>query len=116
MINKRLIPAVIFFSGYYRVNYNDELWNRIISALKSDDMKKIHVSNRAQLIDDVFSLAKVGKQNYQIAFRVASYLEKESEFEPWYAAAKSFRYIHRLLEVHGDNDALRNLEVRMTSV
>lgn len=89
------------------------MWYRIISALESDDFEKIHVSNRAQLIDDAFSLAKAGKLNYSIALRLASYLTRENEYEPWYAAAKSFKYISRLLEAESKTNALQNLKVNI---
>lgn len=106
-----LFSVILSFLGYYRVNYDDKLWQRIISALKSNEMQKIHVSNRAQLIDDAFSLAKVGELNYNTVFELASYLVHESEYEPWYAAAKSLKFIKRILDTHGDKEALENLKV-----
>lgn len=47
-------------TGYYRVNYDAENWNLIIQQLK-DNHESIHVINRAQIIDDVLSLARAGK-------------------------------------------------------
>lgn len=69
------------------------------------------MSNRAQLLDDAFSLAQAGVLNYTIAFKLASCLVRETEFEPWYVAAKSFKYITRLLEAERKADALQNLKV-----
>lgn len=99
------------FLGYYRVNYDNELWNRIIFALKSDDMNKIPVSSRAQLIDDAFALAKAGQLEYGMVFYLAKYMVAETEFEPWYAAAKSLKYLLRVLEVNNEKNALANLKV-----
>lgn len=97
--------------GYYRVNYDNELWHRIIFALKSDDMYKIPVSSRAQLVDDAFALAKAGELEYGMVFYLANYLVQETEFEPWYAAAKSLKHLLRILDIHNENNALANLKV-----
>lgn len=36
------------FLGFYRVNYDDELWDRIIEALEDPDRRQeIHPLNRA---------------------------------------------------------------------
>jgi len=41
--------------GYYRVNYDAVYWERIIHYLRtSEEYAKIHVLNRAQIIDDAF--------------------------------------------------------------
>ncbi|XP_032685888.1 thyrotropin-releasing hormone-degrading ectoenzyme-like [Odontomachus brunneus] len=44
-------------TGYYRVHYDFDSWQRIYSYLKSKDHTVIHVNNRAQLIDDAFYFA-----------------------------------------------------------
>ena len=46
-------------TGYYRVNYDDNNWKLLIKQLKADHTK-IHVNNRAQLIDDALNLARAG--------------------------------------------------------
>lgn len=76
-------------------------------------MNKIHVSNRAQLLDDAFSLAQVGQLDYEIVFKLTSYLSKETEYEPWYVATKYFKYIYNLLEGNESNETLQNLKVNM---
>lgn len=69
------------------------------------------MTNRAQLLGDAFSLAKAGGLNYTIAFKLASSLVRETEYEPWYVAAKSFKYISKLLEAEQKTEALENLKV-----
>ena len=54
--------AVIFNvqeTGYYRVNYDKQNWELIIKQL-NEDHTKIHVINRAQIIDDAINLARSG--------------------------------------------------------
>lgn len=68
-------------TGYYRVNYDENNWNRIIQQLKTDHTK-IHVLNRAQLIDDAFSLVKSNHLSYDIAIKLIVYLKNEREYVP----------------------------------
>ncbi|XP_074110744.1 aminopeptidase N-like [Cotesia typhae] len=69
--------------GYYRVNYDDRNWELIAKYLKSGNYQKIHVLNRAQLIDDAFVLAEFGYLNFSIAFDLARYLKVETKYVPW---------------------------------
>jgi len=78
-------------AGYYRVNYDVSDWNKIIGALK-DDLNQITTSNRGQLLDDVFTLARIGKVGYNIALELSSYLSGELEYIPWENALRSMSY------------------------
>ncbi|CAG5101655.1 Similar to APN1: Aminopeptidase N (Plutella xylostella) [Cotesia congregata] len=69
--------------GYYRVNYDERNWKLITNYLKSENYKKIHVLNRAQLIDDAFVFAEFGYLNFNVAFDLARYLKVETEYVPW---------------------------------
>nr|ADK11710.1 aminopeptidase N [Leptinotarsa decemlineata] len=80
-------------TGFYRVNYDDILWSRIIKTLKGGDMKNIHVLNRAQLIDDAFNVARAGKVNYITVFSLADYLKGETEYYPWFSALNAVSYL-----------------------
>ncbi|RXM91483.1 Aminopeptidase N [Acipenser ruthenus] len=51
------VLANINCTGYYRVNYDTENWNRLLQQLQ-DNFTEIPVINRAQLIDDAFNLAR----------------------------------------------------------
>ncbi|XP_050507395.1 aminopeptidase N [Diabrotica virgifera virgifera] len=80
-------------AGYYRVNYDDVLWTRIINTLHGQDKNKIPVLNRAQLIDDIFSLARAGKVDYKKAFELLDYLKYETEYYPWASALRTTSHI-----------------------
>ena len=76
----------------------------IIKQLK-DDHTKIHVINRAQLMDDAFNLARVGLINYDLLLEMAEYLRMETEYFPWHAAFSGFAYLNNMLaesESYGD--------------
>ena len=73
---------------YYRVNYDASNWAAIVAQLKSDH-SVIDVKNRAQIIDDAFSLARAGQLGYDVAFITTSYLAQEKEFVPWKAVFRN---------------------------
>ena len=56
---------------------------------------KIHVINRAQIIDDALNLARSGLLSYDIALGVTSYLHKEVEYIPWAAALSGMSYLNK---------------------
>lgn len=77
------------------MNYDDELWSQIETALHSDDFGNIEVLNRAQIVDDVFNLARAGLISYTRALNIISYLEQETEYYPWYSAFTELTYLNR---------------------
>lgn len=91
-------------SGYYRVNYDSTLWSALETALKSDNFDGIHVLNRAQIVDDALNLARAGQLSYGTALSIASYLEKETEYYPWYSAFTALSYLYRRI---GSSDSLK---------
>jgi aminopeptidase N len=90
---------------YYRVNYDESNWNALAEVLSSDEYEKIHVMNRAQLIDDSYALVNAGYLNdYQTALNILKYLHNENDYFPWYTAN---RYISPLYTAFGmKNDHL----------
>lgn len=92
--------------GYYRVNYDLKNWNALAKALNSEDFGKIHVLNRAQLLDDSINLATGGYLNYQVMFDVMEYLSNETEYAPW-ATVGSFFY--ELYSVFGESNQFLNV-------
>ncbi|KAK8728890.1 hypothetical protein OTU49_008846 [Cherax quadricarinatus] len=79
-------------TGYYRVNYDEANWDLLTQQLQ-ENHRVIHVTNRAQIIDDAFNLARAGRLSYRIALEVISYLGQEEEYVPWKAAFTNFQYL-----------------------
>uniref|UniRef100_A0A671LBD0 Aminopeptidase n=1 Tax=Sinocyclocheilus anshuiensis TaxID=1608454 RepID=A0A671LBD0_9TELE len=50
------VLANIYVTGYYRVNYDNDNWQRLLNVLQNSTTS-IPVINRAQLIDDAFNLS-----------------------------------------------------------
>ncbi|XP_029157634.1 aminopeptidase N-like isoform X2 [Nylanderia fulva] len=93
--------------GYYRVNYDDENWRRISHYLNHDDYTKIHVLNRAQIIDDAFHLMIAEQLNSSIFWDIISYLNREEDYIAWYPMFKALEYMFStslvvLKEKHGN--------------
>ncbi|XP_029160339.1 aminopeptidase N-like [Nylanderia fulva] len=80
--------------GYYRVNYDDENWRKISSYLKSDNCTKIHVLNRAQIIDDAFHLMIAGQLKASIFWDLTEYLHREEDYVAWYPMFKAMEYVY----------------------
>lgn len=86
--------SIDLFSGYYRVQYDEQNWRLIIATLRDPQQyRSIHVLNRAQLLDDAMNLARAGLLDYHIALNVTSYLQHESELVPWRSALNALAFI-----------------------
>lgn len=93
--------------GYYRVNYDDSNWAALSEVLNGDNYEKVHVMNRAQLIDDSYALVNAGYLNdYQTALDILKYLHNENDYFPWYAAN---RYISPLYTAFGIKNDILNV-------
>ncbi|XP_030386994.1 aminopeptidase N [Scaptodrosophila lebanonensis] len=87
-------------NSIYRVNYDEHNWRLIIETLNSaSDFDRIHVLNRAQLLDDMMALAWKGPQSYKMAFNMLAYLPLERDLLPWQAATSSLGRIQDLLTI-----------------
>ncbi|XP_051548711.1 aminopeptidase Ey-like [Myxocyprinus asiaticus] len=101
------ILANINVVGYYRVNYDNENWERLLNALQTSK-ERILVINRAQIIDDAFNLAKARIVPTTLALRTTKYLSSETEYMPWEAALDNLDYFYLMFdrtEVYGPMQA-----------
>ncbi|XP_072321571.1 aminopeptidase Ey-like isoform X2 [Eucyclogobius newberryi] len=78
-------------SGYFRVNYDPENWDRLLSLLNSNH-QALSVLNRAQIIDDAFNLARAKIVNTTLALKTTKYLSMETSYIPWESALRSLNY------------------------
>uniref|UniRef100_A0A3Q4GW62 Aminopeptidase n=1 Tax=Neolamprologus brichardi TaxID=32507 RepID=A0A3Q4GW62_NEOBR len=91
------VLANINVTGYYRVNYDLGNWERLFTQLNTNH-KVIPVINRAQLVDDAFSLARAQLLSTSLALRTTSYLSKETEYMPWQSALNNLDYYYLMLD------------------
>lgn len=101
-------------SGYYRVNYDPENWERLLKQLNSNH-QVIPLINRAQILDDAFNLARASIINITLALRTTKYLSLEREYIPWEAALRSLNSLFLLFdrsEVYGPMQAYLRKQVK----
>ncbi|XP_066993050.2 glutamyl aminopeptidase isoform X2 [Anabrus simplex] len=82
--------------GYYRVNYSPDEWT-VFSQLLVDDTTALDPSDRANLLEDAFSIADAELVNYDVALEMTKYLTKEDQYVPWSVASTMFRKLRSLL-------------------
>nr|XP_046250906.1 aminopeptidase Ey-like [Scatophagus argus] len=91
------VLANINVTGYYRVNYDLENWERLFVQLNTDH-QVIPLINRAQLVDDAFNLARAQLVSTTLALRTTSYLSMETEYMPWQSALDNLHYYYLMLD------------------
>ncbi|XP_072551486.1 alanyl (membrane) aminopeptidase-like b isoform X2 [Salminus brasiliensis] len=83
--------ANINCTGYYRVNYDEENWNKLIKQLETRH-DVIPLISRGQLIDDAFNLARAKYINVTLALNTTKYLINETEYIPWESALNNLQF------------------------
>ncbi|KAM6937865.1 alanyl (membrane) aminopeptidase-like b [Xenentodon cancila] len=97
------ILANVNCTGYYRVNYNPENWQRLLTQLETN-RDQIPLMNRGQLIDDAFNLARAKQVDVTLALNSTRFLHEEREFLPWESAVRNLDYFIQMFdrsEVYG---------------
>lgn len=84
--------------GFYRVNYDIYSWRRLINQLNSERFESIHVLNRAQIIDDLFNLARASYVDYELVLNASRYLTRETNHLPWKAFFNGLSYVYERFE------------------
>ncbi|XP_076589916.1 alanyl (membrane) aminopeptidase-like b [Chaetodon auriga] len=85
------ILANINCTGYYRVNYDPENWQRLLTQLETNP-HRIPLMNRGQLIDDAFNFARAKLVDVTLALNSTRFLRRETAFIPWESADRNLEY------------------------
>uniref|UniRef100_A0A8C6WVT6 Aminopeptidase n=1 Tax=Neogobius melanostomus TaxID=47308 RepID=A0A8C6WVT6_9GOBI len=99
--------------GYYRVNYDQSNWNKLLNALNTNH-SVIPVINRAQLVDDAFNMARAKIVSTTLALSTTVYLDKERDFMPWESATDNMDFFYLMFdrsEVYGHMQAYLQKQV-----
>jgi len=98
-VNKILHTNCIFnneicaYTGYYRVNYDYDIWQKLGNYLNSMEYYNIHVLNRAQIIDDAYYFLSTNKLDFNLFKTLTYYLSKETDYIAWYPMFKILEQI-----------------------
>lgn len=66
------------------MNYDVINWLKIADYLDSENYTKIHVLNRAQIVNDAIYLMFSDKLDPKIFMEVTKYLRREKDYVVWY--------------------------------
>ncbi|XP_006822493.1 aminopeptidase N-like [Saccoglossus kowalevskii] len=70
--------------GFYRVNYDDENWERLAVALKEDvDFQVFPAPTRTALLDDCFKISQAFYTDNVNCHRLSEYMYRETEYPTW---------------------------------
>ncbi|XP_042352305.1 aminopeptidase N-like [Plectropomus leopardus] len=100
--------------GYYRVNYDQANWDKLLNALRTNH-KDIPVINRAQLIDDAFNMARAKIVPTELALETTTYLNMERDYMPWESALNNLDFFYLMFdrsEVYGPMQAYLRKQVK----
>ncbi|KAK3108903.1 hypothetical protein FSP39_018341 [Pinctada imbricata] len=84
--------------GVYRVNYTEQNWRALIKQLNTNHTV-ISSINRAQIINDAWSLARSNQLSMDIALQTVNYLAKERGYLPRITGEGELGYIDSMLGV-----------------
>ena len=70
--------------GYFQINYDPINWQKISNYLDSENYIKIHVLNRAQIINDAFHFMIARKLDSSLFWNLTTYLKREEDYVAWY--------------------------------
>ncbi|CAH8476956.1 unnamed protein product [Schistosoma haematobium] len=85
--------------GFYRVHYADNNWILLINQLQRN-FTAIPVFSRAQILNDLFSLANQHIVPYTHFLNATKYLNREDEFIVWITASRALLYINKVLALN----------------
>ncbi|XP_061773355.1 aminopeptidase N-like [Nerophis ophidion] len=101
--NSEWLLANLKVVGYYRVNYDQGNWDRLLQTLNTNH-SAIPVINRAQIVDDTFNLARAKVIPTLLALNTTKYLNNEREYMPWESALNNLDFFYLMFdrsEVYG---------------
>uniref|UniRef100_A0A8C9NF58 Leucyl-cystinyl aminopeptidase n=1 Tax=Serinus canaria TaxID=9135 RepID=A0A8C9NF58_SERCA len=87
-------------NGYYIVHYAED-WKTLIDLLKKNHTA-LSPKDRANLINNIFSLARLGRESLEKAFELIDYLNKENSTAPLTQALFQLSLIYSLLDKKGE--------------
>ncbi len=80
-------------SGFYRVAYSDDLFDRIVRAIRSE---KLGAIDRLGFLDDTFALARAGYISTPCAFTALSAYSQEKDYSVWQVIAGAWNSIEQI--------------------
>ncbi|XP_055343557.1 aminopeptidase Ey-like [Paramacrobiotus metropolitanus] len=98
--NTDWLLANVHQHGFYRVNYDWDTWHRIFQQLETNHLL-IEETNRGQIIDDAFNLARSGQfgVDYGVALHSTRWVANERRYSPLASAFAGLNFLQRMLRL-----------------
>ncbi|XP_011643082.1 membrane alanyl aminopeptidase-like [Pogonomyrmex barbatus] len=93
--------------GFYRVNYDTMNWLKIADYLNSENYTKIHVLNRAQIINNAIYLMLEDKLDPRIFMNIMKYLRRETDYTVWSSVFKVLQAATNIFTYNGGGELLK---------
>ena len=93
--------------GFYRVNYDTINWLKIADYLNSENYTKIHVLNRARIINDAIHLMFMDKLDPRIFMDLTKYLRRETDYVVWFSLFKILKDATKHFAYNGGGELLK---------
>ncbi|XP_067216208.1 aminopeptidase N-like isoform X2 [Linepithema humile] len=103
-------------TGYYRVNYDAENWLKLANYMNPTKYVKIHVLNRAQIIDDAFYSFIHKELDYIMFWKISEFLSRDMSFVAWYPMLKAFEYVTLIVSIKDANDVKEKMQNILSGV
>lgn len=78
--------------GFYRVNYDDQLWSALTKAL-AKNKTDIDDLSKSQIVDDLFALGRTKNLPYSKIFDYMEFLNTTDNYYVWVPAFKGFDFL-----------------------
>ncbi|XP_067209689.1 aminopeptidase Ey isoform X3 [Linepithema humile] len=88
--------------GYYRVNYDEDNWQKLKHYLYFVNHTHISLYNRAQIVDDAFHFMIIRQLNFDLFWDVTSFLLRDTDYGVWYPMIKAVEYMACMWAFKGD--------------
>lgn len=95
------------------MNYDATLWTNIATALLADNFDGITDLNRAQIVDDLFNLARASEIKYSRILDIIQFLANDVSYFSWYPAYTGFDFL--LTRVRDDSFLGQAVSVRLSN-
>ncbi|XP_011138367.1 aminopeptidase N isoform X2 [Harpegnathos saltator] len=99
-------------AGYYRVNYDERTWLRIIKFLNGETYHEMHALNRARLIDDAYYLMTNGFIVSPIFWQIIKHLQFDKNYIAWYTIFNILSNVWPVLN-HPNTIYMKNIFIDM---
>jgi aminopeptidase N len=86
------------------VLYDEQNYKLLTDYLNSENHTKIHLLNKAQLLDDSLNLARAGLIKYATALDLTTYLARETDYIPWVSYFSGLTFLNSRLAGTEDYD------------